>query len=340
MTEHDRGRSLPPGESVKDESVEDQGRGRAREPGLFDTMPAVPDASSDNDEPADAARDGPATAVGDASTPSSRRGLSPLGGEGGIAVDSFPLNRRSRSPAAVALEADERRLANRRLIAIEGPIGVGKTSLARRLAEMLDAELIAESPDDNPFLERFYREPKTYALATQLHFLVQRWRQMNPLAQAELFNQRVRVADFLVDKDPLFAELNLAADEWMLYREMYFQFSATLPRPDLVVYLQAPVNVLQERIRRRDRRYEQSIDPAYLARLVDAYTQFFHHYTTSDLVIVNAENLDWVDRPSDLAELVRFLDEPVGGRRYFNPVLGGSESGLFDSAALERRSER
>lgn len=231
-----------------------------------------------------------------------------------------------------------RRLADRRLIAIEGPIGVGKSSLARRLAQHLDAELIAEAPDDNPFLERFYREPQTYALATQLHFLVQRWRQLNPLAQTELFDQHVRVADFLVDKDPLFAELNLAADEWLLYREMYFQFSATLPRPDLVVYLQAPVNVLQERIRKRDRRYEQGIDPGYLARLVEAYTQFFHHYTGSDLVIVNAEHLDWVERPGDLTELVSFLDEPVGGRRYFNPMVGAIDTGLFEGA--ERHAAR
>lgn len=253
-----------------------------------------------------------------------------------------PGSPRPASPKRTAERGTDRlggrRLADRRLIAIEGPIGVGKSSLARRLAQHLDAELIAESPDDNPFLERFYREPQTYALATQLHFLVQRWRQLNPLAQAELFDQRVRVADFLVDKDPLFAELNLAPDEWLLYREMYFQFSATLPRPDLVVYLQAPVSVLLERIRKRDRRYEQGIDPGYLARLVEAYTQFFHHYTGSDLVIVNAEHLDWVERPADLAELVRFLDEPVGGRRYFNPMVGAIDTGLFEAA--ERHATR
>ncbi|TVP80042.1 deoxynucleoside kinase [Thioalkalivibrio sp.] len=210
-------------------------------------------------------------------------------------------------------------LADFRFIAVEGPIGVGKSSLAQMLARHLDAEGLFETPDENPFLERFYQDRSKHALATQLHFLVQRIRQLTPLAQLQLF-ERLHVADYLVDKDPLFAELNLAPDEMEIYRELFRQLRPKLPRPDLVVYLQAPVEVLLERIRGRGRSYERRIDAAYLERLNAAYTEFFHHFDAASLVIVNATEIDWVKNEADFLQLVQFLDQVHGGRHYFNPL--------------------
>ncbi|MFO8004626.1 deoxynucleoside kinase [Thioalkalivibrio sp.] len=210
-------------------------------------------------------------------------------------------------------------LADFRFIAVEGPIGVGKSSLAQMLTRHLDAEGLFETPDENPFLERFYQDRSKHALATQLYFLVQRIRQLTPLAQLQLF-ERLHVADYLVDKDPLFAELNLAPDEMDIYREMFRQLRPQMPRPDLVVYLQAPVEVLLERIRRRGRSYERRIEPAYLERLSAAYTAFFHHFDAASLVIVNAAEIDWVRNEADFLQLVQFLDQVHGGRHYFNPL--------------------
>jgi deoxyguanosine kinase len=210
-------------------------------------------------------------------------------------------------------------LADFRFIAVEGPIGVGKSSLAQMLAKHLGAQGLFEAPDENPFLERFYQDRSKHALATQLHFLVQRIRQLTPLAQMQLFD-RLHVADYLVDKDPLFAELNLSPDEMEIYREMFRHLRPQLPRPDLVVYLQAPVDVLLERIRRRGRSYERRIDPGYLEQLSAAYTEFFHHFDAASLVIVNAAEIDWVNSEADFRQLVRFLDQVHGGRHYFNPL--------------------
>ncbi|WP_019567782.1 deoxynucleoside kinase [Thioalkalivibrio sp. ALMg13-2] len=210
-------------------------------------------------------------------------------------------------------------LADFDFIAVEGPIGVGKSSLAKRLAEHLQAEGIFEAPDENPFLDRFYQEPDKHALATQLHFLVQRVRQLTPLAQKGLFEQS-HVSDYLMDKDPLFAELNLHPDELEIYREMFRHLRGGLPRPDLVVYLQAPVEVLQERIRRRARPYERHIEAGYLERLNAAYAEFFYHFEGPALVIVNATEIDWVNNPADFDQLVQFLEPIQGGRHYFNPL--------------------
>ncbi len=210
-------------------------------------------------------------------------------------------------------------LADFRFIAVEGPIGVGKSSLARMLAQHLGAEGLFETPDENPFLERFYQDRSKHALATQLHFLVQRIRQLTPLAQLQLF-EGLHVADYLVDKDPLFAELNLSPDEMIIYREMFRHLRPRLPRPDLVVCLQAPVDVLLERIRRRGRSYERRIDGAYLEQLNAAYAEFFYHYDAASLVIVNAAEIDWVNREADFQQLVQFFDQVHGGRHYFNPL--------------------
>ncbi len=210
-------------------------------------------------------------------------------------------------------------LAEHRFIAIEGPIGAGKSSLAARLATHLGAEGIFEQPDANPFLQRFYGNRAQYALATQLHFLLQRAHQLAPLTQLGLF-EGTYVADYLADKDPLFAELNLTVDELALYRGLFRHFQQHLPRPDLVVYLQAPVEVLVERIRRRGRKYERRIEPAYLERLNAAYMEFFHHFDVATLVIVNATEIDWVGNDADFRQLVAFLDQVHGGRHYFNPL--------------------
>ncbi len=207
-------------------------------------------------------------------------------------------------------------------IVIEGPIGVGKTSLARVLAATYGSELVLEGADENPFLERFYRSPRTAALPTQLFFLFQRVEQLARLRQGDMF-QPVRVADFLLEKDRLFAELTLDADELALYEQTFGHLAPVSPRPDLVVYLQAPVDVLLERIRQRGRASETTIDRDYLQRVVDAYARFFHFYDRSPLLIVNAAEFDPVGREEDLAGLIDRIEAIEHGRHYFNPLSLG-----------------
>ncbi|HDP89786.1 MAG TPA: deoxynucleoside kinase [Thioalkalivibrio sp.] len=204
-------------------------------------------------------------------------------------------------------------------IVIEGPIGVGKTTLARRLSRDFGTELLLEEPDENPFLERFYQDPKAGALPAQLYFLMQRVRQMRELRQGDMFRP-VRIADFLIDKDRLFAGLTLDADELALYEQVYQQMTIDAPMPDLVVYLQAPVEVLLRRIAGRGRHYEQSIDAAYLQRLCDAYTEFFYHYNDTPLLIVNASEIDLVNREPDYQALLEQIRTLHSGRHYFNPL--------------------
>jgi len=204
-------------------------------------------------------------------------------------------------------------------IVVEGPIGVGKTSLARALATHLDAGLVLERADENPFLERFYRNPRAGAFATQLHFLFQRAQQLAAMNQQDLF-ARQRVADYLLAKDRLFARLTLDAAELALYEQVYARLEIDAPRPDLVIYLQAPVDVLQGRIARRNIAYEQLIARDYLERLNEAYAQFFHGYTETPLLIVNAAAIDPVANAADLDELLGAVARARRGRQYFNPM--------------------
>lgn len=206
-----------------------------------------------------------------------------------------------------------------RYIVVEGPIGVGKTSLARRLAGTLNAELVLEQADSNPFLERFYRDPVGAALPAQLHFLFQRVQQLAALRQDDLFTA-VRVADYLLEKDRLFARVILDEAEYGLYEQIYSRVVIDPPKPDLVVYLQAPVDVLLERISRRRIKAEQLIERAYLEKLNEAYARFFHDYDAAPLLIVNAAAIDPVSSEADYAELLGAIGRMKRGRLYFNPL--------------------
>lgn len=204
-------------------------------------------------------------------------------------------------------------------VVVEGTIGVGKTSLAKRLASSFNAALMLERADENPFLERFYRSPRTAALPAQLFFLFQRAKQLEVLHQQDLF-AATHVSDYLFDKDRLFACLNLDADELALYEQVYARLWLDVPTPDLVIYLQAPTDVLLERIARRGIHYEQQIDRTYLERLNQAYAGFFYDYRAAPLLIVNAAQADFVNREQDYAQLLAEIGRVKPGRQYFNPA--------------------
>jgi deoxyguanosine kinase len=208
-----------------------------------------------------------------------------------------------------------------RFVVVEGPIGVGKTSLARRLAASFGSDLVLEQGEENPFLERFYRNPRAAAFQTQLYFLFQRARQMQDLRQQDMF-QRVRVADYLLEKDRLFARLTLDEEEFSLYEQVYARLAIDAPVPDLVVYLQAPVEVLLERIARRGIGYEQAIERRYLERLAESYARFFLEFDAAPVLIVNAADIDHVGSEQDYAGLLAEIVRVRRGRHYFNPMKG------------------
>jgi len=209
-------------------------------------------------------------------------------------------------------------LESARHIVVEGPIGVGKTSLARRLGEHLDAELILEQPETNPFLSRFYQNKERYALQTQLFFLFHRLDQLRDLAQPELFPRTV-VSDYLLEKDPLFAALTLNDDEYKLYRQIYDRISVPASvAPDLVIYLQAKPETLVSRVRKRGVEMERKISDDYLIILGESYTRFFHTYTAAPVMVVNSENLNFADNADDFHLLVQRIESMRGPREYFN----------------------
>jgi deoxyadenosine/deoxycytidine kinase len=207
-----------------------------------------------------------------------------------------------------------------RYIVVEGPIGVGKTTLARAISEASGASLMLEDPDGNPFLPRFYENAERYALPTQLFFLFQRIDQLASLNQSDLF-RRATVADFMLEKDALFARLNLKDDELRLYEQIYAHLKPQAPSPDLVIYLQAAPDTLIERVQRRGAAYEKNIPDPYLMGLAETYTRFFYQYTAAPLLIVNSDRLNFLESQEDVALLMERVAGMRGPREFFS--LGG-----------------
>ena len=206
-----------------------------------------------------------------------------------------------------------------RYIAVEGPIGVGKTALARRLATEFGSRLLLEQVEENPFLRKFYEDPSKHALQTQLFFLLERYRQQRELGQLDLFTQGT-VADYLFAKDAIFAGITLGADEHNLYQQIFRLLDQRLPRPDLVIYLEARPEVLLRRLRKRDRDYERGIAPEYLEKLTEAFRNYFHHYTEAPLLVVNCSDIDFVEHGGDLADLIKEVRSVRQGVQHYIPL--------------------
>ncbi len=206
-----------------------------------------------------------------------------------------------------------------RYIAIEGPIGVGKTALAQRLADSLSADFVLEEVDENPFLERFYKDGQSAAQPAQMFFLFSRARQLEDMRQSDLFSS-VRISDYLFTRDRLFAELNLDSEELKLYDQIAENLAVKAPVPDLVIYLQASVDAIMQRLARRNSAYDRFVDRAYIEKLTDGYARFFHDYDDGPLLIVNASGIDPVNNEADYQQLFQQIERTTGGRHFFNPV--------------------
>jgi deoxyguanosine kinase len=207
-------------------------------------------------------------------------------------------------------------------IVVEGPLGVGKTSLAQLLAERIDAKAILEETEGNPFLTNFYKDPGRFAFQTQLCFLLRRFQKQEEIHQIDLF-KRVVVSDFLFDKDRIFARINLDDREFSLYEQVFQLLSVSIIKPDLVIFLQARTDILMDRIRKADRVYEKSISMKYLEQINQAFNEFFFHYTDTPLLVINASDIDFVNVPSDLDELVLEIEKMEKGTKYYVPLGSG-----------------
>jgi len=204
-------------------------------------------------------------------------------------------------------------------IVVEGPIGVGKTSLAKILANEFQARMIFERIEDNPFLPKFYQSRETYAFQNQTFFLLNRYQQQMELAQHDLFNQNA-IADYLFAKDQIFATLTLSAEELSLYQQIYALLNTRVPKPDMVVYLQARPEVLYKRVKKRDKKYERSVTFDYLTEVAQAYNQFFFHYDETPLLVVNTSEIDFVASSKDLADLIKEINNMGSGTQHFIPL--------------------
>jgi deoxyadenosine/deoxycytidine kinase len=210
-------------------------------------------------------------------------------------------------------------MARCKYIVVEGPIGVGKTSLAKLLANEFQARMIFEKVEDNPFLPKFYKSRETYAFQNQTFFLLNRYQQQMALSQQDLFNQNT-IADYLFAKDQIFATLTLSPEELSLYQQIYALLNARIPRPDLVVYLQARPEVLYKRVKKRDKKYERNITFEYLAAVASAYNQFFFHYDETPLLVVNTSEIDFVASSKDLADLIKEINTMGSGTQHYIPL--------------------
>jgi len=210
-------------------------------------------------------------------------------------------------------------MTKKKYIVVEGPIGVGKTSLAKILAAEFQARSLFEKVEDNPFLPKFYEDRETYAFQNQLFFLLSRYQQQREISQQELFNQNT-VADYLFAKDKIFASLTLSSEELNLYQQIYLLLDTRVPKPDLVVYLQARPEVLYKRIKKRDKSYEKNITPEYLEDVAQAYNRFFFHYDEGPLLVVNTSEIDFVSSGNDLADLIKEINNMGPGTQHYIPL--------------------
>lgn len=204
-------------------------------------------------------------------------------------------------------------------IVIEGPLGVGKTSLAVKLAERINGQTLLENTEDNPFLDKFYQNPRRYAFQIQMFFLLRRYQHSMEISQKGLFKSAV-VSDYLFDKDRIFARTNLDDNEFWLYEQLFQLLKKRIPPPDLVIFLQANTEILMQRIRKRDMEYERAINFKYLDEINQAFNDFFFHYTDAPMLVVNASNIDFVNIPEDFEDLVNEIRKIKSGTQYYIPI--------------------